>query len=102
MLNEPAVGPSTHLPADAAQPFAPFVLEYATNGSVGWFTVEGTGISDAIVRASGAVQGLECVRAALRQVSDREAGFGGGTILAHYTPGSGWKSTTAGLEWLFH
>lgn len=103
MPKEPAVVPSAHLPeAVDALPFAPFFLEYATRGSVGWFTVEGTSIPDAIVKASGAIQGLECIRAALRQAPDRRVGFGEGRVLALYTPANGWKSATAGLEWLFH
>jgi len=69
----------------------PFFLEYATLNGAGRFAVEGTSISDAIARASGALHGLDCTGAAFRHTTDSDPAFGEGSLLAAYTPETGWK-----------
>ena len=102
MPKKTASAPSAHPRKPGALPAEPFFLEYATKGSLGWFIVKAANISEAVDKATGAMQGLKCTSAALRQAPDRRAGFGQGTVLALYTPAKGWKSAGAGLGSFVH
>ncbi|MBX7443350.1 MULTISPECIES: hypothetical protein [unclassified Arthrobacter] len=69
----------------------PFFLEYVTGQGAGRFTVESTTLSDAVARSGSALEGLDCVRAALRYTVGAGARFGEGPVLAVYSPAEGWK-----------
>jgi len=98
MLQDAALAPFAHLRKSEVLPTEPFFLDYATKGSLGWFIVKAASVPDAIDKATGALQGLPCTRAALRRTRDRNAGSGEGTVLALYTPVKGWTSGTESLE----
>lgn len=75
-----------------------FVLEYATDQSAGRCPVEGTSVGDAIVKATTALHGLNCTRAALRHTLDPRSAFGEGSVLAVYTCAEGWNIQEAWPE----
>ncbi|GGI03020.1 hypothetical protein GCM10007170_46060 [Arthrobacter liuii] len=67
-----------------------FFLEYATDHSGGWFTVDGASSSDAAAKAMAALRGLECTHAVLRQTICPRPRFGVGPVLAAFTRSTGW------------
>lgn len=69
-----------------------FFLAYVTISGAGCFAVEATGISDALTKAKDAIYGLSCTRATLRQTTESHPSFGGGYVVAAYTPATGWKT----------
>jgi hypothetical protein len=60
--------------------------------------VEGTGFSVAMAKARRALQGLDCIRAALRHSPDTHSPFGEGSILAAYTVAEDWNIQEAAPE----
>lgn len=69
-----------------------FFLAYVTEKGSGYFAVEATGISDALTKAKSAIHGLGCTSATLRQTTGSHPSFGGGYVVADYTPAIGWKT----------
>lgn len=70
--------PYAKFPGPAKLPSMAFFLEYVTDNGAGCFAVEATGISDALAMAKGAICGLGCTRATLRQTTESHPSFGGG------------------------
>lgn len=97
MFNSPDYYPHVYPPGPGMTSM-PVFLEYVTNVSAGWVRLDASSFSDVMHKASIALQGLECVKADLRQSSSKRPVFGGGTLLAIYTRGEGWRIETARPE----